>query len=163
MDPISALIALAIATLFVLPALRWPALGRWLVSLMFLGGAAFNAFYTLPNLPASLEALVATAFLPVYRDVVERALSLNGAAFAALVIAFELAVGVCILSGGRATRLGLLAAAAWSIGMLPVIPPDGILIGIALTGAPGIAALILLRGRAAPAGGRRFAAARQPA
>ena len=163
MDAVPALIALAIATVFILPAVRWPVLGRWLVALMFLGGAALNAFYTLPNAPGSLEALVATSFVPFYRDVIELAVSVNGAAFAALVVAFELAVGASILSRSRLSQLGLLAAAAWSIGMLPVIPPDGILIGIALTGAPGVAALILLRERAASTSKRRFAAAGQPA
>ena len=97
MDPVSALIALAIATVFIAPAVRWPVLGRRLVALMF------------------------------------------------LVVAFQLAVGASILSRGCLSRVGLLAAAAWSIGMLPVIPPDGILIGSALAGAPGAAALILTR------------------
>jgi hypothetical protein len=96
MDPLSAVIAVGIGTLFMLPAVRWRSLGRWLVALMFLGGATFNSLVTLPNTPGSAE------------------------------------------------RLGLLAAAVWSIGMLPLIPPDGMLIGIALTGAPGVSALILM-------------------
>src|SRR5688500_15936361 len=65
--PISAsdlAIGLVIAVVFLAPALAWPTLGRALLSVFFIGGATFNLLYTLPNLPASLEALVATSTIP---------------------------------------------------------------------------------------------------
>jgi hypothetical protein len=60
----------AIAALFLAPALVRPTLGRGVLSAMFLGGAVFNLLYTLPNTPGSLVALVATAPVPPYREVV---------------------------------------------------------------------------------------------
>jgi hypothetical protein len=62
------------------------------------------------------------------------------------VVAFELTAGVLILWRGPLARVALLAAGVWGLGMLPVIPPDGLPIGVALTGAPGLAALLLARG-----------------
>ena len=54
-----ALIGVAIATVFLAPAIFWPTLGRVLMSFMFLGSACFNLLSTLPNTPGSLQALVA--------------------------------------------------------------------------------------------------------
>jgi hypothetical protein len=144
-DILSAALALAIAALFLVPAVRWPTAGRLLLALVFLGGGAFNLAYTLPRAPGSLEALVATSPVPLYGDVVRAAVAWNAAAFALLVVAFELAVGLLALWRGPLVRLALLAAAAWCLGMLPVVPPGGVLVGIALTGAPGAAALLLAR------------------
>ena len=137
----------AIPALFLAPALVRPTLGRVVLSAMFLGGAVFNLLYTLPNTPGSLVTLVATAPVPPYREVVGAAVAWDAApALALLVVAFELAVGLLILWRGPLARLALLAAGAWGLGMLPVIPPYGLPIGVALTGAPGLAALLLARG-----------------
>lgn len=137
----------AIAALFLAPALVRPTLGRGVLSAMFLGGAVFNLLYTLPNTPGSLVALVATAPVPPYREVVGAAAAWNATpALALLVVAFELTAGLLILWRGPLARLALLTAGVWGLGMLPVIPPDGLPIGVALTGAPGLAALLLARG-----------------
>jgi hypothetical protein len=140
------LIALAIAAVFLVPAVLWPAVGRTLLGVFFLGGALFNLLYTLPHLPTSLEGLVATAYVPFYRDVVEAAVGwrLDGA-LVLLVIVFEATAGLLVLWRGPLARLALLAAGAWGLGMLPVIPPEGVAIGVVLTGAPGLAGLVLLR------------------
>jgi hypothetical protein len=140
------LIALTIATIFVGPALFRPTLGRLLLSAMFLGGALFNFLYTLPSVPGSVQALVTTAPVPPYRQVVDAVVALNIAP--ALVVAttlFEATVGALMLWRGRLARLSLLAAGVWGLAMLPVIPPDAVLIGIVLTGAPGVAGLLLAR------------------
>src|SRR5688572_11675620 len=110
MDGLSALIALAIAAVFLVPAIYWPAAGRWVVAVMFLGGAAFNALYTLPNVPDSLEALVATSFVPFYKEAMSFLAGWNATALALLVIAFEVTVGLLVLWRGRLARVGLLAA-----------------------------------------------------
>ena len=137
----------AIAALFLAPALVRPTLGRVVLSAMFLGGAVFNLLYTLPNTPGSLVALVAPAPAPPYREVVGAAVAWNTTpALALLVVAFELTAGLLILWRGPLARLALLAAGAWGFGMLPVIPPYGLPIGVALTGAPGLAGLLLARG-----------------
>jgi hypothetical protein len=140
------LIGLGIAALFLVPAVLRPTLGRALVGLFFLGGALVNLAYTLPHLPGSLEGLVATAPVPLYRAVVEGAVArrLDGV-LVLLVVAFELAAGVLALWRGPLARLALLGAGLWGLGMLPVVPPAGLPIGVALTGAPGLAGLLLAR------------------
>ena len=147
MEPaISLLIAIIIATIFIAPALFRLTLGRVVLSAMFLGGALFNLLYTLTNVPGSLQALVVTAPIPLYVAVVDTAIGWNAAApLVIATIVFEAIVGGLILWRGAVVRVALLLAAAWALGMLPVIPPDGVLIGIALTGAPGVAALLLAR------------------
>ena len=139
-------IAVIIATIFIAPALFRVTLGRVVLSAMFLGGALFNLLYTLPNVPGSLQALVMTAPIPPYREVVDTALGWNAAApLVVATILFEATVGALILWRGRLVKLALLIAGAWALGMLPVIPPDGLPIGIALTVAPGVAAFLLAR------------------
>jgi hypothetical protein len=149
--PISApdlAIGVAIALMFLTPALFWPTFGRALLGVFFIGGATFNLLYTLPNLPASLEALVATSSVPLYRDVVEFAVTWRvDVALIAVVIGFEATAGALTLWRGTLVVVALLVAAAWGIAMLPVIPPYGLPIGVALTGAPALAALLLLRNR----------------
>jgi hypothetical protein len=141
-------IGLAIALVFLAPALAWPTLGRALLGVFFIGGATFNFLYTLPNVPASLEALVATSTIPLYREVVELAVAWRvDVALIAMVIAFEATAGAVTLWRGPLTRVALLLAAAWGLGMLPVIPPYGLPIGLSLTGAPALAALLLFRNR----------------
>jgi hypothetical protein len=139
---------LVIAALFFAPALAWPTFGRALLGVFFIGGATFNLLYTLPNLPASLEALVATSTIPLYHDVVQLAVVWRvDAALMAAVIAFETMAGALTLWRGPLARVALLLAAAWGLGMLPVIPPYGLPIGLALTGAPALAAQLLCRNR----------------
>ena len=137
---------LVIAGIFLVPAVRWPNVGRTLVGLFFLGGATYNTLVTLADPVQVLTGLVATAPIPPYREVVRFAAGWNIAGVLTLaVIAFEVTAGCLALWRGSLAKLALLAAGAWGLGMLPVIPPYGILLGIALTGAPGIAALLLLR------------------
>jgi hypothetical protein len=139
-------IAALIASVFLAPAVLRPTLGRVLLSMLFIGGALFNLLYTLPNAPGSLVTLVATAPIPPYKEVIATAIAWNAtAALAVAVVVFEFAVGLLILWRGRSARVAMLAAGAWGIGMLPVIPPEGLLIGIATTGAPGVAGLLLAR------------------
>jgi hypothetical protein len=146
------LIGGAIAALFLVPALWRPRLGRALLGLMFIGGGLFNLLYTLPNAPDSLLTLVATAPIPPYREVVAAAVAWGAApALAVVVAAFEVTAGLLILWRGPLARLAMLGAGAWGLGMLPVIPPYGLPIGLALTGAPGLAGLLLARRREAPA------------
>ena len=143
---ITIVIALAIASVFLVPAVWRPTLGRIVLSAMFLGGASYNLLNTLPNTPESLQALVATAPIPPYREVVNAVVGWNAAPLLVVVtIIFEATAGALMLWRGPLVRVSLLAAGVWGLGMLPVIPPDGVLIGIALTGAPGLAGLVLAR------------------
>jgi hypothetical protein len=129
-------LSLVIAALFLAPAVLRPTLGRAFLALLFLGGALFNLMYTLPNAPGSLVALVATAPIPPYRQVVDWAVvwGLTPALVLGTVV-FEVTAGLLLLGRDPWARLGLLAAGAWGLGMLPVIPTEGVLIGVALTGA----------------------------
>jgi len=117
----SVLIAIVIGSLFLVPALVRPNLGRVVLSLMFLGGAALNLLYTLPNAPASLFALVATAPIPPYREVVDFLAERNAtSALALATVIFEALVGLLILGRGLPARVALLSAGLWGVAMLPV-------------------------------------------
>src|SRR5438105_7428240 len=141
------LLGIAISALFVAPALLRPTLGRLVLILVFLAGAGVSLLYTLPNAPDSLTSLVATAPIPPYREVITLAVAWNLAPTLALAaITFELTAAVLIVWRGPLCRIGLLAAGVWGIGMLPVVPPFGLPIGIALTAAPGLTGLMLARG-----------------
>jgi hypothetical protein len=138
------LVAGVIAVVFLAPALLRPTLGRVVLSAMFIGGGLFNLVYTLPNAPGSLVSLVAAAPIPPYREMVSTAAERNATSSLVMaVVAFEVATGALILWRGALARGALVAAGAWAVGMLPLIPPYSLPIGIALTGAPGLAALIL--------------------
>jgi hypothetical protein len=140
------LLAAAITAVFLVPALVRPSVGRAMVGALLIGGGIFNLLFTLPNAPQSLFDLVATAPIPPYREVVGYVVAWNATqAFVLLVVAFEIVTGSLVLWRGSLSRLPLLAAGAWCLGMLPVIPPAGVLVGLALTGTPGVAALLLAR------------------
>jgi hypothetical protein len=142
------LLAAAIAAVFIVPALILPNVGRGMLAALFLGGSVFNLLYTLPNAPQSLLDLVSTAPIPLYREVIGYVVAWNAAtAFILSIAVFELVTGLLILWRGNLARLALLGAGAWCLGMLPVIPPEAIVVGAALTGTPGVAALLLARRR----------------
>jgi len=98
---LSILIAVGISSVFLVPALLRPTLGRIVLSLMFVGGACFNMLHTLPNTPAALVQLVATAPIPPYREIIGAAVAWHiTPALAVLVIAFELSAGLLMLWRG---------------------------------------------------------------
>lgn len=141
------LLAAAIAAVFLVPALVRPTVGRGILGALFIGGSVFNLLYTLPNTPQSLLDLVSTAAFPPYREVIAYVVARNlGPALVVAVSTFELITGSLILWRGGRSRLGLVFAGGWCLGMLPVIPPAGAFVGLALTGTPGLAALLLARG-----------------
>src|SRR5690242_675382 len=140
------LVAAAITAVFLVLAVVRPGLGRGMLGALFIGGSVFHVLYTLPNTPQSLVDLVSTAPIPPYREVIGYVVAWQFApAFVIAVATFELATGLLILRRGSISRLGLVVAGAWCLGMLPVIPPDGAVVGVALTGTPGVAALLLAR------------------
>ena len=69
-------------------------------------------------------ALVATAPIPLYKQVVDAAIAWDATRILVVaVIAFEASAGVLMLWRGRPARVALLAAGMWGLAMLPVIPP----------------------------------------
>src|SRR5690349_3556904 len=123
------LLAAAITAVFVVRALVRPGLGRGMLGALFIGCSVFNALYTLPHTPQSLVELVSTAPIPPYREVIGYVVGRQFApAFVIAVATFELAIGSLILWRGSISRLALVVAGAWCLGMLPVIPPDGAVI-----------------------------------
>src|SRR5437762_2262626 len=117
------LLAVAITAVFLAPALIRPGLGRGMLGALFIGGGVFNVLYTLPNTPQSLVDLVSTAPIPPYRELIGYIVAWNLAPeFVVAVATFELLTGSLILWRGSLSRLALVAAGGWCLGMLPVIP-----------------------------------------
>ncbi len=99
--------------------------GRILLAATFLGGALFNALVTLRN-PESLRGFAELAMLDVLRLFILEWVMPYATLFVGLLIAFEVAVGLLLLARGRAVRLGLVAALAFYVALVPVVREYGL-------------------------------------
>jgi hypothetical protein len=91
--------------------------GRVAVATLFLaGGALFNTltFATGGDYADFAEGSYVSFVVDTWRSVVAP----NQGIFIPLLIAFEVAVGTLVLTGGRRTRLALVAAIAFHIGLM---------------------------------------------
>jgi hypothetical protein len=99
--------------------------GRLLLSLVFLAGAAFNVLVTLRH-PESLRGFADLAILHVLRLLILEWVIPYATLLVVLLIAFEVMVGVLLLARGTAVRLGLLAAVAFFVALVPVVREYGV-------------------------------------
>jgi hypothetical protein len=145
MDAVASVVGALLAALFVGLALRWPNGARALIAAVFVGGALFNLLVALPDAGPMLRGLVATSYLPFYRDVVAAAVSISAGGFLLLVVLFEATVAVSTLWRGPAAKLGLAGAALWCLAMLPVVPPHAWLGSTLALAAVAFSAVLLTR------------------
>jgi hypothetical protein len=82
--------------------------GRILWGAFFVGSGVFNAAVTLRN-PGFYRSLLLQVALP------------NATLISALVVVFELAVGVMVLSRGRTVRWGLICSGLWCLFVWPAM------------------------------------------
>jgi hypothetical protein len=91
--------------------------GRVAVATLFLaGGALFNTVNFATG--GDYTDFADGSYLPFVTDTWRSVVAPNQAAFIPLLIAFEVAVGVLMLIGGRGTQLALVAAIGFHIGLL---------------------------------------------
>jgi hypothetical protein len=91
--------------------------GRVALGVLFIGaGALVNLFYLLTG--ADYGTFADAAHVAFVRDTWHAVVAPRQAVFIGVLIAFEIAVGVLILSAGRRTELGLAGAIGMHVGLL---------------------------------------------
>jgi hypothetical protein len=96
---------------------RMARVGRLAFGVMFTGGAAIHAAIVVTG-TETYQHFADTAFLPFVKAGWLSVFMPHAALLGLLLAAFELAVGLLILAGGPETRLGLLAAIAFHLGLM---------------------------------------------
>jgi hypothetical protein len=92
--------------------------GRWALGLLFIAfGAAVNAIYLVAGADYYQDFANPSPF-PFVRDTWEALVLPNQGFFISLLIIAEATAGVLVLSGGRWTRLGLMALIGFHLGQL---------------------------------------------
>ena len=94
--------------------------GRALWGLVFLASGVVNMTVTLPN-PDFYEVFAELTFFSFYRWLIVNVAVPNAGVVTALVVAFELAAGLLVLSRGRAVKVGLVGTALWVVFITPAM------------------------------------------
>lgn len=95
-------------------------IGRILWGLVFVVSSIVNLIVTLPN-PEFYRAFADLTFFPFYRRLILSVAIPNAQLITALVVLFEFAVGVLILSKGQAVRWGLIGTGMWAVFICPAM------------------------------------------
>jgi hypothetical protein len=116
-----------------------------LVGGFYLLSAVFNAAYTLPRTGEDdlFDGYADGAWFGFLEDFMRDVFAPNGALFMVLVVIFEVAVGVAILSRDRWVDFGVAASLLWVVGIMPFLAWPYLLVNIALVFIQG--ALLLRR------------------
>lgn len=92
-------------------------LGRTAVAALYIGaGALINGVYLAVG--RSYTTFADTSYIPFVRDTWHSVVVPNVYVFIPLLIAFEAAVGLLVLSGGRGTQLGYAGAIGFHVALL---------------------------------------------
>jgi hypothetical protein len=92
--------------------------GRWALGiLMIVLGAAVNAVYLAVD-PVYYDAFATSSPFAFVRDTWESLVLPNLGFFITLLIVFEAAMGLLVLSGGRRTQVGLIGLIGFHVGQL---------------------------------------------
>jgi hypothetical protein len=96
---------------------KLPRAGRLAVGIMFTGGCAIHIAIVVTG-TETYRHFADTAFIPFVKQAWLSIFMPHAAVLGLLLAAFELAVGVLVLAGGRKTRFGLLAAVAFHLALM---------------------------------------------
>lgn len=114
---------------------------RIFIGIAYLAAAVFNTVYTLPR-SDQLDGYAEGAWFGFLEDFMWDLFMPNGDLFMILVILFEVAVAILILSRGRYVDAGVAASVLWVVGILPFLAWPYLLTNIILALMQGV---ILLR------------------
>jgi len=110
---------------------RFQDIVRLVLAIAFFAGAGLNAYLAL-GVPEVYERFADFAFLRIYRSLWTGLVLPRLRFWIALVILFEIAVGVLLLTAGPYARLGLVLAALYTAFLVPFWWGGGGLINIGL-------------------------------
>lgn len=110
-----------------------PNAGRIVLGFFYLAMAiGVNGFLILTN-PQGYEAYLGGALLPLYQELTARTVALYPVLYGLLLMAFEIAMGLLILSKQMYVKIGLLGTIVFLIALTPVstlqIPWLGLVVG----------------------------------
>jgi hypothetical protein len=94
---------------------------RGVVGVAYLVAAAFNLFFTLPE--GDLGWFADSAWFPFLENFVREAVVPNHVLFMVLVVVFEIAVALLILSRGRYVDMGVAVSVLWVLFLIPFLQP----------------------------------------
>jgi hypothetical protein len=114
---------------------------RAFIGLAYLAAAVFNTVYTLPR-SDQLDGYADGAWFSFLADFMRDVFMPNGDLFMILVIAFEVAVALLILSRGRYVDAGVTASVLWVLVVLPFLAWPYLITNIVLAAVQGV---LLLR------------------
>ena len=100
---------------------RWRNAARIAFGGFFLAMATYNTTVVLPNAAESYTNIADELAWPGFDWLMAHLVAPAAVPFTELLIAFEVAVAVLVLSKGRRVRIGLLAAIAFMIGLAPLM------------------------------------------
>lgn len=103
--------------------LFWPTIARVLLGAVWIAGAIWNAFVTLPGAPGAWSDLGENATFGVYRWFFDSVAGGAPVFWTIMLIAAELTLGVLLLGTDPWARYGLLLSTAWCVFLFFLIWP----------------------------------------
>lgn len=113
---------------------------RGFIGVAYLAFAVFNTVYTLPR-SHELDGYAEGAWFPILEDFMWNVFMPNGEFFMILVIGFEVAVGLLILSRDAYVDIGVGASVLWVLAVLPFLAWPYLLTNVFLALVQGVIAL----------------------
>jgi hypothetical protein len=132
--------------MLVLMSWRWPPIGRLFFVVLFLFAAQVNMRLAFTR-PEEYLGFARFAYVDWYRDFILGFFARHTTAIVAAIAVGQFCVGVLLVFGGRALRLGLIAAMVFLVAVAPLGTGAGFPTTLIMTWA----AALLLRGQAVPA------------
>lgn len=112
----------------------WNAWRAFVGGIVYFGAAVFNAVYTLPlaDEPGTFAGYADGAWFGFLADFIRDVFEPNGTLFMAVVVVFEVAVGILILSRDRYVDWGVIASLAWVLAIMPFLAWPYVLVNVGL-------------------------------
>ncbi|MBO9729680.1 MAG: hypothetical protein J7623_13670 [Chitinophaga sp.] len=116
---LTSIAANVISLAILMAAIFWPVIARFLLSVIFIGAAFFNAFMAIRN-PELFMVYGAMTVSPIYEQFIYGAFRDNIAAIVVSISICQLATGIFIAASGAVLRLGLIAAVIFLVAIAPL-------------------------------------------
>ncbi len=107
-------------------------IGRYSLAALYATGGVFNLTYGRTHPREFFGAFDASTWFGPYRPLIRDLILPNGAAFAALLGAFEIVVAGLLLAGGTMMGIGLVAGVVFTLLVVPASNVAGALANLAL-------------------------------
>ncbi len=99
--------------------------GEIAMGVIFLVGAGFNSFWTLGHTDEFYGSFADGAWLPPAESLIRDVIMPNGRLFTGLLIAFQTAVGVLVLTRGDLVKAALIVGGVFAVGAALASSPGG--------------------------------------